>query len=784
MTLGTGPDAWGTYESRAEPEPVVIGRARPRTDSEPRVRGTLRYAADEPAPPGMLHARLVLSVYAHARIEGVDASAALAVPGVIAVLTADDLPVRGTTDMRMFHPLASGEVVFAGQPVAVVVAETPEAAEDGVELVTVHLARLPAVTDAEAAMALGAPVARPRGKADDGEGIRNIHSGVAGGDATALDALPLSANVIGRHHFRRGDIQAALDGSATVASHRFETPWVYQAYLEPHSATVTPTADGGLVVAASTQGTLYTRDQLAKIYGIPRSRITVRGTPLGGGFGSKVVLVEPIAAGAALATGRPVRLTLTRQEDMLATNPAPGAVLEVEAGARADGTLTGLRGRLVFDAGAFSEWTIESIAGVLLTGPYRWEALDIRCFGVETNRVGTGSYRGPGGPQASFAIETLVDELAARLDMDPLDLRRCNLATTSDQMADGVDWPVLGTSAVLDVLAADPGWQSRDRLPQGEGIGLALGVWAGACAPASVTAKLETDGTLVVVTGMVDMSGHTATFQALAAEAFGCRAEDVTIVVADTASALRSPITGGSVVTYSVGRSVVAAATEVRDRFLRWAADQFEIAPGDLEIVDGTVRPKGAPDRGRTIAELADQSDGLGVNGEPLEGHGSTDKPALAPGVSGHLVHVRVDRETGQTELLRYALVQDAGRAINPALIEGQMRGGAVQALGWALWEELRFDDAGQLVTGSFLDYAVPRAAHLPPIETVIVEVPAPDGPYGARGVGEAPVCGGAAAVANAVAAASGARLERLPMTPSRVLAAIARTAEADTRAR
>ncbi len=196
------------------------------------------------------------------------------------------------------------------------------------------------------------------------------------------------------------------------------------------------------------------------------------------------------------------------------------------------------------------------------------------------------------------------------------------------------------------------------------------------------------------------------------------------------------------------------------------------------------MRPKGAPDRGRTIAELADQSDGLGVNGEPLEGHGSTDKPALAPGVSGHLVHVRVDRETGQTELLRYTLVQDAGRAINPALIEGQMRGGAVQALGWALWEELRFDDAGQLVTGSFLDYAAPRAAHLPPIETVIVEVPAPDGPYGARGVGEAPVCGGAAAVANAVAAASGARLERLPMTPSRVLAAIARTAEADTRAR
>jgi CO/xanthine dehydrogenase Mo-binding subunit len=774
MTLGTGNDDWGTYETRTAPEPMVVGQSRPRSDSEPRVRGTVRYAADEPAVPGMLHARLVLSVYAHARIDGVDASAALAMPGVVAVLTGADLPIKGTTDMRMFNPLARDEAVFAGQPVAVVLAETEEAAADGAEAVIVDATPLPTALDPELAMVPGAPVARPRGTAEDGEGIRNIHSGVAGGDDSSLDALPLSANVIGRHHYRRGDVEAALDGSDVIVSRRFETPWVYQAYLEPHAATVSPTPDGGLVIAASTQGTLYTRDQLSKIYGIPRSRITVRGTPLGGGFGSKVVLVEPIAAGAALVTGRPVRLALTRHEDILATNPAPGAVLEVEAGARRDGTFTGLRGRLVFDSGAFSEWTIESIAGVLLTGPYRWEALDIRCFGVETNRVGTGSYRGPGGPQASFAIETLVDEIAAQLELDPVDLRRRNLATTQDQMADGVDWPVLGTTAVLDALEASPLWRDRDALPDGEGVGLAVGVWAGACAPASVTAKLETDGTLTVVTGMVDMSGHTATFQALAAEAFGCRPEDVTIVVADTAAALRSPITGGSVVTYSVGRSVVAAATEVRERFLRWAADEFEIAPGDLEIVDGIVQPKGAPDRGRTIASLADKSDGLGVSGEPLEGHGATDKPALAPGVSGHLVHLRVDKDSGRTDLLGYTIVQDAGRAVNPALVEGQMLGGAVQALGWALWEELRFDEGGQLVTGSFLDYAVPRASWLPPIETVIVEVPAPDGPYGARGVGEAPVCGGAAAVANAIAAASGARLERLPMTPPRVLAAIA----------
>jgi CO/xanthine dehydrogenase Mo-binding subunit len=597
---------------------------------------------------------------------------------------------------------------------------------------------------------------------------------VGEGGAADLDALPLSANVIGRHHYRAGDVDAALETSDAVIERRFETPWIYQSYLEPHVATAIPRPDGTLEVVASTQGTLYTRGQLSRIFGLPLSRVTVRGTPPGGAFGSKVLVAEPLAAGAALALGRPVRLALTRREDMLATNPLGSGILEVEAGARRDGTLTGLRGRLVFDAGSFSEWTIESIAAVLLTGPYRWEAHDIRAFGVETNRVGTGSYRGPGGPQASFAIETVIDELAEALRIDPVELRRRNLVTTDDRMADGVPWPVLGTGAVLDVLADDPAWAERHRLPPDEGIGLAVGVWSGACEPASASARLEADGSLTIVTGTIDLSGTTGTLQALAAEAFGLSPDEVTIVVADTSVAPRSPTTGGSVVTYSVGRAVVAAAVAARDRLLRYAADILGIGAEDLEVVAGVVRPRGAPDRGIPVAELAARGDATGVDGEPIEGHGPTRKPALAPGSTGHLVHVRVDRETGGVEVLRYLLVQDAGRAINPALIEGQMRGGAAQSLGWALYEELLFDPRGQLLTGSFLDYAVPRARHVPPIETRIVEVPAPDGPFGARAVAEASVCGGAAAVANAIAHATGARLERLPMTPPRILAAIA----------
>jgi CO/xanthine dehydrogenase Mo-binding subunit len=276
-----------------------------------------------------------------------------------------------------------------------------------------------------------------------------------------------------------------------------------------------------------------------------------------------------------------------------------------------------------------------------------------------------------------------------------------------------------------------------------------------------------------VVTGVVDMSGTDGSLSAIAASAFGIPPEQVRMVHVGTDAAPRSPLTGGSVVTYGAGRAIEKAARQARDRLLSYAATQLEIEPTDLEIADGEVRPKGSPDRGIRISTLADRLEDFGPDHEPVEGHGSADLPALAPSVSGHLAHVRVDPDTGRVEVLHYLVAQDVGRAINPALVEGQMRGGATQAMGWALLEEMRFDDEGQLVTGTFLDYAVPRASQVPPIETAIVEVPAPDGPYGARGVGEASVCGGAAAVANAVARATGVRHPRMPLTPPRVLAAL-----------
>jgi CO/xanthine dehydrogenase Mo-binding subunit len=747
-----------------------IGVSRPRPDSREKVTGLTRFEADRPVI-GLLHARLVPSLYAHSRIRGIDASEALALPGVIAVLTAADLPIRHRDDMRMFEPLARSETVFAGQPVAMVIAESESIAEDAVGLVTIDAEPLPTVLDPEAAMAPESPLARLVPLVDHidlGGDAKQAHAAV-GGEGAALDDEELSDNVAAGKRYREGDADAALAASDHVVEGTFTTSWVYQGYLEPHAATAWLDPDGTLRVESSTQGTFYARKQLAKIYGLPLARIRVKGSPLGGAFGSKLLVVDPLVAGAALKLRRPIRLALTRQEDMRGTNPAPGSTIKLRIGARADGTLTGIDARLVFDAGAFTEWTIEGIAAVLVANVYRWQAFDIRAYGLRTNRFGTGSYRGPGGPQAFIAIESLIDELAQRAGIDPVELRRRNLVAEGDPMVDGETWPRIGADEVLAAAAAHPLWRDRASLPQGEGVGLSLGVWPGGKEPAAAICRLNSDGTLTVATGIVDMSGTTGTFALIAAEEFGLPFDDVHVVSLDTEGAPVAPISGGSVVTYAAGQAVRTAAADARKQLLAYAAHEWEISPNDLEIVNGMVQPKGSPDRGRSVHDFAEELGDFGSHHPPVEGHGTTVHKSLSPSTAAHLVHVRLDPQSGEVETLRVVVAQDVGRALNPALVMGQMQGGAAQGLGWALYERLVHDDEGQLLTGSLMDYTLPRAEHIPEIDSLIVEVPSPDGPFGAKGIGEANVLSAPAAVANAIAAAGGPRMRELPMTAPRV---------------
>jgi CO/xanthine dehydrogenase Mo-binding subunit len=750
---------------------ATIGVSAPRRDSEPKVRGRTQFAGDTPMP-GLLHARLVLAHEAHAMISAVDADDARALPGVVAVLTAADLPIVARGKGRLYEPLARAEVVYAGQPVALVVAETEAQAEDAASLVDVQLQPLEPVVDLEAAARPGAPRARVlEAAADEGSDIGDAHAAVA---AAGLEGEELSDNVLGTARLSSGDVEAALAASDVVVRGRFETPWMYQGYLETQTATAWLEPEGELVVRSSTQAPFATRDSLAKLFGLPTERIRVRSAPLGGAFGGKMMIIEPLVCSAVIALKRPVRLALTRSEDIAATNPAGAEVLSIELGASADGRLSGIRARVLVDRGSTDDFGVESIAAMLSAGPYRWSAHDLVSLGIATNRVTFGAYRAPAAAPGAFAVESLIDDVARRLQVDPLELRLRNIAREGDLAPSGQAFPVFGAEACLERVRSHPLWARRNDVGPDEGIGVAIGWWPGGYEPAAAVCRLDADGRLTIITGAADMTGVETGFAAIAAEAFGVDASRVRVVNADTSSAPYAGTSGGSKVTYTVGRAVERAAREARERLLEVAADELEISALDLEIVDGSIQPVGVPAKALSIDELAPKILSFGSRHMPVEGHGrSAQTPA--PQAAAHLSHVRVDPETGAVTVLAHVVAQDVGRALNPALVEGQMQGGAVQGLGWALLEELAHDDHGQLTTGTFVDYAMPSAQGTPDIQAEIVEVPAPEGPYGAKGVGEAPIVGVAAAVGNAIAAATGGvRLARLPMTPQRVWQAIA----------
>ncbi len=701
-------------------------------------------------------------------IKSIGTEAARAVPGVVAVLTADDLPIRATGKGRLFEPLAREEVVYAGQPVALVIADSEALAEDGVELVEVELEPLEPVLELEAATQPGAPLARVNVRGDEGgSDLGDAHASVAAGGIG--DDEDLSDNVLDTARLASGDVDAALAASHVRVHGRLATPWMYQGYIEPQSAIAWVEPDGELVVRSSTQAPFATRDSLANLFGLPVEQIRVRSAPLGGAFGGKMMIIDPLVAAAALVVRHPVSLAMTRSEDMAASNPAGAEILWLEIGADAEGNLTGIRSRVLVDRGATDDFGVESIASLLASGPYRWKAHELTSLGVATNRVTFGAYRAPAAPPAAFAVESLLDELARRLEIDPLELRLRNVVGEGDPNPAGQAFPIFGARECLERLRDHPLWAQREQVSDGEGIGVAIGWWPGGYEPAAAACRLDSDGNLTVITGAADMSGVETGFATIAAEAFGVDPSKIRVVNADTSSAPYAGTSGGSKVTYTVGRAVERAATEARERLLEIAAGELEIAPEDLEIVNGSVQPVGVPAKAIALQELASKILSFGSPYPPVEGHGRVAQPQ-APQSAAHLSHVRVDPDTGAVTVLGHVVAQDVGRALNPALVEGQMRGGTTQGLGWALLEELVHDSHGQLTTGTFVDYAMPTASIVPSIDTEIVEVPVPEGPYGAKGVGEAPVVGVAGAVANAITAATGgARVWQLPMTPERV---------------
>jgi len=750
-------------------DPVALRTASrpPRLDAVSKVRGGLRYCGDLP-PAGVLHARLVTAPVAHAVLNGVDAGAALDLPGVLAVLTAADLPIAEPDDSRVFQPLANGEILWAGHPVAIVVAETEAAAEDGVEAVSLDYTALEAVLDLEAAARPDSPRAR-RSKHGRQASLENVHGAIGAPESETIVDEELSDNVVRRYLYRSGDVDAVMAQCDVVLQRRYRAGWVHQVPLEAPVAVASVDADGALTVHTSTQALFITRDMLASVFGLPQTKVRVVATPMGGSFGSKFALAEPLAAGAALALGRPVRLAMTRTEDFLASNPAAAAVMDVRVGASARGDLEALDARLMFDDGAFADLSCEMLAAFCIGGPYRWRAFRVKALGAETNRFGTGAYRAPGAPQAIFALESLIDELAQRTGRDALELRLDNLVGEGDPRIDGIAWSRTGMRQCLERLRDHPLWQRRSELPENEGVGVAAGVWTGARDAAGAVCRLDGDGTVTIVTGIADMTGAESTLAALAAAELDLPLEHVRMVSADTTAAPYAPPSGGSSATYLFGPAVRAAAREVRDQLIELAADELEAAVEDLELAGGEVRVKGAEFRAIGVAALAESVWSFGGSMAPVQAQSRTLAEHAAPLSSANLVHLRVDPDTHEVTVLSCVAVQDVGHALNPALIEAQIEGGAAQGIGRALLEELVHDGSGVLVTDSLMGYALPVAEGTPRIEIQLVEEPSDEGPWGARGVGEAPVLAVPAAVGNAIGAATGLRMTALPMTAARI---------------
>jgi CO/xanthine dehydrogenase Mo-binding subunit len=758
-------------------QPVLVGTSLPRQDGPDKVTGRARYAGDQ-ALAGMLYARLVLSPYAHARILNIDTASALSLPGVVAVFTADTLPMAQADPLsRSQCPLAQHEVLWCGHPVAIVVGETEALAVDGAAAVEVDYDPLPVVIDPEAAIRPDAPPARSHSK---------IEAAAAGGAPTGIpQAAPVeggSPNVSQAPTLKIGDIEAGLREAEVVVECNYRTHPVHQSYMEPHSVTVAPSPSGHhLVIWPSTQGLFNVRSAVAQALNMPERQIRVEPVPIGGGFGGKETLLEPLAAAVARHLRKPVRLVYTRQEDLLAGNPAPQTMITVKLGAKRDGTLTAIQARMILDSGAYPN-PLAGLSGFHFSAIYRCPNLDISCDVVQTNKPGTGAYRAPAGPQAYFALESTVQELCQQLGMDPIQFRQINALKEGDLHIWFGQWPRIGLLECLEQIQQHPLWARREqaRLQAPAelkgwkiGIGVAVGGWPGGTEPAAALCRLEQDGSFTIVVGSVDLSGSDASLALIAGEELSLPASAVNVVHDSTDSMPYSGLSAGSKTTYTVGSAVQAAARDARSQLFTIAAEMLEAAAGDMELRDGKVRVKGTPEKHVTLQQIAAKSMNFGAPYEPVYGRGRSANRVSSPMFAAHLAKVAVDPETGEVRVLDYIAAQDVGRAINPAEVEGQIHGGVVQGIGWALFEGMSYDEQGQLLTSTLMDYALPLSQDVPTITPLLVEVPSALGPYGAKGVGEPPVVPVAAAIANAIRDAVGAHITQLPMTPERVYASL-----------
>src|SRR2546430_6656505 len=609
-------------------------RGRRRQEGGEKVTGATRFTADLELP-GLLHVHLVVAHTPRARIRGIETAAARSAPGVVDVITGRDFPELDSAGPDL--PLAVDRVFYVGQPVVAVVAENEAAAADAAALVEVDYEEEAPVVDASAAMDARSPLVLDQAEAADDEEA-SIHGASAATDQ-ASDERP--RNVTGVAHIKRGDTEALMKQADVVVRGTCRFAGAHQSFLEPHVAVARPEPDGGLTIWSPTQGPFIVRSTIAALLDLPAHKVRVIPMPVGGGFGGKVELLEPLLALIAFRLRRAVRLSLARTHEFVVGHPAPAAQFVMELGARKDGTLLALRARFHFDNGASAGWHA-GLTGGFLGGTYRIPNFDIRGFEVSTNKTPTEAYRAPGATQAYFALESAIDELAAELNMDPIELRMLNVSREGDPTADGHRWPRIASIEVLEEARSHPLYTAP--LGPDEGVGVALGAWGGARTPSAAGCRVEPDGTVAVTVGSPDISGTATGLALIAALAFGVAPEKVRVDVADTANAPFSATSSGSQVTYSVGGAVYEAAQEARRQLLEVATEELEAAPEDLDIVDGRVAGKGAPARQVEISRLVSVSQQFMGRHKPIQATGRSAVQEASPMFTVHIARVRLDR--------------------------------------------------------------------------------------------------------------------------------------------
>ncbi|WP_376706035.1 xanthine dehydrogenase family protein molybdopterin-binding subunit [Mesorhizobium sp. ISC25] len=734
-----------------------VGTRPIRPDGVDKVTGRARYGADFNMA-GQLVGRVLRSPHAHATIRKIDTSKAEKLAGVKAVITAADLPDLTDGDAAMYDILdncmARKKALYDGHAVAAVAAVDARTARQALKLIEVDYELLPHVTDVDEAMKHSAPL---------------VNDAIF---TEGLEEKPVKpSNVTKRTQYGHGDIHEGFGQADFVVERSFKTEQTHQGYIEPHACVANVSSDGTADLWVCTQGHFVYRQHCAQLLGMEASKLRVTSSEIGGGFGGKThVWAEPVALALSRKAGRPVKLVMTRDEVFRASGPTSATSIDVRIGARKDGTITAAEATLRYSCGPYAGMWAE-IGAMTAFACYKLENVRTVGYEVLVNRPKTAAYRAPSAPMAAFAVESAVDELAKEIGMNPVEFRIRNAAQEGTRSSYGPVYGPIGIGPTLEAVKTHP--HMKAPLGKNQGRGMACGFWFNFGGQTCTDLNIGMDGSVSLAVGTVDVGGSRASLSLVAAEELGIPYEQVKAVVADTSSLGYNDMTDGSRGTFSSSMATISAARNAIKVLRQRAAQMWDIPVDDVVWEEGRAIAKGATHGNLSPLSLKEIAAASGKTGGPIAGHSELVADGAGVSFATHICDIEVDPETGSTRVLRYTVVQDAGKAVHPTYVEGQYQGGAAQGIGWALNEEYIYGKDGRLQNPGFLDYRIPVCSDLPMIDTQILEIPNPNHPYGVRGVGETSIVPPLAAIANAVSNAVGLRMTHIPMSPPRILAAL-----------